>query len=792
MDKPIFFHIFNDFKGKAEVKKIIKISNLIIFSVFCLFVLNLLHNIYSLNTKNIISNNSIPSFSLNLALILGFMAYLITLLYYNNNKNNDFFLMSLIYMNLFVELLVTKGDNLIIFDKFIFIHSIFRIFILFYIALKKDNVNNLIMEHKIITSVFVFIFSMIIPLINHKIFFSNLFIHNISHYAVLMIIIVIFYIIACIFISIKSFKNAELIYTFIVASMLLISLRGIYWICEVLFPNLSSVESNKNVVLLITIFSFIFAISSIFIEINNKNKGLLLLQKELQVFYHLVEFNTSSSIILYDDNGQVIYTNKTIREHYCKNTSLKDQLKEVSKLFDDAIFMDEVNEKNILKKILKKGNWEGKILLKNKKIINLYVQTLKVEEKNYYALNLKDITEEFILSQNIKKNEQLLSCINNNIQDLIISVDNNGNITYVNHSALKTLNYSYDEIYKLPIGNLLGKNDEILNQLKSKDDDSIKCKLIGKHAVVYVEAIISSLNDDTGVPYGKVIVAKNLNSKRKLENLAVKFKEAKASEQVKNEFFANISHELRTPLNIIYSTIQLLNSKYLNNPTNFCDFYGKYKKGLKINCYRMLRLINNLIDVTKIEVGFLKADFTNKDIVPLVENIVSLVIPHAENKNISITFDTNFEENIIKCDPAKLERLILNLLSNAIKFTPINGEIFVDLAIEEEWVKLSIKDNGIGIPLEMQASIFDRFVQADKSLKRRNEGSGIGLSIAKSITELHDGKIELISDGVCGTQFVVWLPNIKLDYIEDSNNLVDYITDKKNIELELSDIYEVN
>ena len=206
----------------------------------------------------------------------------------------------------------------------------------------------------------------------------------------------------------------------------------------------------------------------------------------------------------------------------------------------------------------------------------------------------------------------------------------------------------------------------------------------------------------------------------------------------------------------------------------------------------MLRLINNLIDVSKIEVGFLKADFTNRDIVFLVENIVSLVIPHSENKNINIIFDTNVEENIIKCDPVKIERLILNLLSNAIKFTQNHGEIFVDLNISNDWVKISIKDNGIGIPKEMQASIFDRFVQADKSLKRRNEGSGIGLSIVKSIAELHDGKIELISDGIKGSEFIVWLPNVKLNYTEESNNLVDYITDDKNIELELSDIYEVN
>ena len=791
MDNPIFFHIFNDDKNKLETQRTIKLSIFIVFSIFSILIIDLAYKVLIRKNIEFIPGNSMPSFSLSLSLILGTMAYISSLIYYSSTKKDDFFIISLIYMNLSVELLITKGHNLIIFDKFIFIHAIFRIILLFYVAFNKKGISPLITKHKIITSIVVFLFSVITPMINYRIFSNNLFAKDIYFYATLMTMIIILYIIACIFLSKKSLDDCELIYSFIIASILLIALRGLYWICEVLLPNITLLKTN-NVVLLLTILSFLLAISGVFNEITAKNKRSSLLQNELQVFYHLVEFNTSSSIILYDNKKKVIYTNKTIRERYCKSTKLKDQLKEVEKLFVDSIFIDD-SEKNATKALFNKGNWEGKLILKNGKIVSAYIQILNVENKNYFAVNLKDITEEYTLTKNIKRNEQLLSCINNNVQDLIISVDNNGLITYVNDSVLKTLNYTYEEIIGMPIINLLGKNDEILNQLKLEDEeDSIKCKLVGKHSFVYVESIIRTLSDNNEIPYGKVIVAKNLTSKKRLENLAIKFKEAKAYEQIRNEFFANISHELRTPLNIIYSTIQLLNSKHETNYVNFNDFYGKYKQGLKINCYRMLRLINNLIDVSKIEVGFLKADFTNRDIVFLVENIVSLVIPHSENKDINIIFDTNVEENIIKCDPVKIERLILNLLSNAIKFTPNDGEIFVDLNISNDWVKISIKDNGIGIPKEMQASIFDRFVQADKSLKRRNEGSGIGLSIVKSIAELHDGKIELISDGIKGSEFIVWLPNVKLNYTEESNNLVDYITDDKNIELELSDIYEVN
>lgn len=791
MDNQIFFHIFNDEKDKLKTQSIIKLSIFIVFSIFLILLINLAYKVLIIKNIEFFPYNSMPSFSLSLSLILGAMAYLSSLIYYSSTKKDDFFIISLIYMNLSVEVLITKGHNLIIFDKFIFMHSIFRIILLFYISFNKKGISPLITKHKIITSILVFLFSAITPLINYRIFSNNLFVKNVYFYATLMAILIILYIIACIFLSKKCLDDCELIYSFIIASMLLISLRGLYWICEILLPNLTILRTN-NIILIITILSFLLAISGVFNEITTKNKKSALLQNELQVFYHLVEFNTSCSIILYDNKKKVIYTNKTLRERYCKATKLKDQLKEVENLFTNSIFIEDT-ENNVTKSLFDKGNWEGKLILKNGKIVSAYIQILNVENKNYFAMNLKDITEEYTLTQNIQRNEQLLSCINNNIQDLIISVDNNGLITYINDSVLKTLNYTSKEILGMPIINLLGKNDEILNQLKLEDEeDSIKCKLVGKHSFVYVESIIRNLKDNNEVPYGKVIVAKNLTSKKRLENLTIKFKEAKAYEQVRNEFFANISHELRTPLNIIYSTIQLLNSKNKNDPKDFANFYNKYKQGLKINCYRMLRLINNLIDVSKIEVGFLKADFTNKDIVFLVENIVSLVIPHSENKNINIIFDTNVEENIIKCDPVKIERLILNLLSNAIKFTPNYGKIFVNLNISRDWVKISIKDNGIGIPKEMQASIFDRFVQADKSLKRRNEGSGIGLSIAKSIADLHDGKIELISNGIKGTEFIVWIPNVKLNYTEESNNLVDYITDDKNIELELSDIYEIH
>ncbi len=287
-----------------------------------------------------------------------------------------------------------------------------------------------------------------------------------------------------------------------------------------------------------------------------------------------------------------------------------------------------------------------------------------------------------------------------------------------------------------------------------------------------------------------VIIFRDISSKIRTEKCILEFEKMKSYDKVKNEFFANISHELRTPLNIFYSTIQLLDVKSKGENENFKIVYVNHRQCLKTNCQRMLRLINNIVDITKIDVGFTKAKFTNCDIVKLVEDITLSVINYAIPKEINIVFDTEIEEHVIKCDLEMIERAMLNLLSNAIKFTNINGNISVEIFIDEEWVHIVVKDDGIGIPIEIQGSIFDRFVQSDKSLTRLNEGSGIGLSIVKSIVELNNGNIYLYSDGKNGTEFEIVIPNIKLEGTEKKDKI--YEVDIQKIELELSDIYELN
>ena len=280
----------------------------------------------------------------------------------------------------------------------------------------------------------------------------------------------------------------------------------------------------------------------------------------------------------------------------------------------------------------------------------------------------------------------------------------------------------------------------------------------------------------------------------KIKSIEEDLREIREVEKIRGQFFANISHEFKTPINIIYSCIQLLDLKKKESDQELAEGYKKYDKTLKQNCNRMLRLINNLVDITKIDSGYLKLNFINCNIVELVEDITLSVVPYVENKKLSIIFDTMDEEIIIKCDPESIERVMLNLLSNAIKFTSKGGNIIVYIYSDEQYVNISVKDDGIGIADEYMEKVFERFIQGDKTLKRHTEGSGIGLSLVKSIVEMHKGIVEVNRENSVGTEVIVKLPNKKCSGKEETDtkcieNIRNGIVNKIN--LEFSDIYDL-
>ena len=259
--------------------------------------------------------------------------------------------------------------------------------------------------------------------------------------------------------------------------------------------------------------------------------------------------------------------------------------------------------------------------------------------------------------------------------------------------------------------------------------------------------------------------------------------------KLQGEFLVNISHELRTPLNVIFATAQLFDMYCKNGSLDDKkNSIVKYIDSIKQNSYRLSRLINNIVDLSKIEAGFYKLNLSNNDIVTIVEDIVMSVTNFTDVRGLNIIFDADTEEVIIACDPEAIDRIVLNLISNAIKFSEVGDEIFVSINDKNEFVEISVKDNGIGIEDKNLDMIFDRFNQVDKSLSKKSEGTGLGLSLVKSIATLHGGSIYVESEFGKGSKFTVKLPSKNI--LQESKLYTSKLPVKnENIRVELSDIY---
>lgn len=267
------------------------------------------------------------------------------------------------------------------------------------------------------------------------------------------------------------------------------------------------------------------------------------------------------------------------------------------------------------------------------------------------------------------------------------------------------------------------------------------------------------------------------------EELIYEYLKLRNKKELQEDFILNISHDLRSPLNVILSILQCY--KYsINNP----DKIVEYLDSIKRNGYKILKLINNLIDSTKLDRDHYKLTKENVDIISLVEWNISNIDKYAHQKNISLVFDTNVEDCVMAVDIEAIDRIIVNLLSNAVKFSPNGSCIYINALKNSNSITISVRDQGIGIPLDEQKDIFNRFVQSTKNNKNEYSGSGIGLDLVRRLVEAHDGTIELESEENHGSEFRVKLPIVTLE--DNSNTSYLHAKDKVEVlEVEFSDIY---
>ncbi|MDB1940292.1 PAS domain-containing sensor histidine kinase [Clostridium tertium] len=257
--------------------------------------------------------------------------------------------------------------------------------------------------------------------------------------------------------------------------------------------------------------------------------------------------------------------------------------------------------------------------------------------------------------------------------------------------------------------------------------------------------------------------------------------------KTQEEFFSFIAHEFRTPLTVMSSTTQLLNLVYRKDlPEKVVGYIDK----INLSTLQQLRLVNNLLDITRADAGYLNVNLRNYDIVSMSKAITESVRSFAVRKDINLEFTCNIDKKIIAVDDEKYERILLNLLSNAIKFTKNGKTVKVELDSNDRFTNINVKDEGVGIPKEKQDVIFNRFGQVNNDLTRKSEGTGIGLCLVRLLINSMGGRIELTSQLGKGSTFTIILPNkvISTDTKVVDMNLMDNRL-VQTMDMEFSNIY---
>lgn len=417
----------------------------------------------------------------------------------------------------------------------------------------------------------------------------------------------------------------------------------------------------------------------------------------------------------------------------------------------------------------------------------------------FFIQIISDLTEEVVnkklLEEQtclIKQQRDILETVVDNIPDSLIVIGKNRELIKLNKETKNFLSknkllFNMHELHENL--RIYDKNNKVITDKCLPSNRALNGeKVINEKVQIEIEDKIfdfrisaTPLYNTSGMVDMIVLYCKNITNEveysKKLENLL----------KMQRELFAFISHEFKTPLTVINAAIQAIQVLCKGD---LSEKGVEYIKKIQRSSLQQLRLVNNLLDITKADSGYLKIHKKNFDMVLMTKEIIDSVYMYAKAKGVEIKFTSNSKKIINAVDDEKYERILLNLLSNAIKFTPPGRNIYVNIYKNNNKLYLKVKDEGIGIPKEKQNLIFQYFVQIDDGLIRNSEGTGIGLCLAKLLANAMGGELNFKSDIDDGSTFIMTLPmeiiekSTETKFSEESNNRLLQATN-----IEFSNIY---
>ena len=311
----------------------------------------------------------------------------------------------------------------------------------------------------------------------------------------------------------------------------------------------------------------------------------------------------------------------------------------------------------------------------------------------------------------------------------VVHYDKNGVITEFNDRFVHILGLNKNKLDNLSL--LYEVNDPKLKEAIQKTLEGEfsqyegKSNALGGEQDKDVRIYCRGIKSDNDEFVGGVAIVEDITEDKKVERL-------------KSEFVSTVSHELRTPLTAIRGAVGLLNEGVAGELSNEAR---KLTEISQANTNRLLMLIDDILDISKIELGELSFDFKTLDVRELLEEVIQTMEPYARQHQVKLVLKRNCFEVYIKADHDRMMQVMCNLLSNAVKFSPLRGTVEVSMECVAEGVRIAVKDSGPGVPPEFQEVIFDRFTQFDSSDSRRTGGTGLGLAITKALVEKHNGRI---------------------------------------------------
>ncbi|MGL5766045.1 MAG: ATP-binding protein, partial [Sarcina sp.] len=653
------------------------------------------------------------------------------------------------------------------YNEFIY-STIFRALLIVLIIFKRNKVIQKLLKHeRICNRVFCSIILLFIFIdINYidKVFVIN----RGRQIATIMVIVITVY---AIFYNLRScIIHDEGIYSVISISFVFISVKLMYKFSSYIYMNEGYKGENVAIEEILMFMALVFLLAGVLTLIGKTTIKYREAEEKYNIFFKLVDENDSNNILIYNNNN-IQYANKKLKKVYTGDSEYEGDLEELTKNIRKKYSFETMSELHTL--VNKKESFVKIVESISGEIVSVSYQNIKPLHEDNKKWNIdvymiRDMSEEIKNKRKATINDRKFDLVNNTINEMIIVTDIDFSITYINRKCEVFFDVNYNDVVGIKISNYF-KFDMI--DIGSVFERKITLpNSLEKEVGIKIEEII----DEDSKILGYIFICSDLNEVEIIKKLNERVIEAEKN-IIKKDMFTNLSHELRTPIHIIYSSLQLLNMQKENsNDIGFKALFNKYENVMKINSLRLLKLINDIIDISRLDSGTIKCEKNMSNIVTLVENIATSVVPYMKIKNIDFIFDTDLEERYIYCDQEKIERIVLNLMSNAIKFTPKDGVIAVELEFDKKWVKIKIRDTGLGIEKEKCDKIFDRFVQCENG-QNLKKGSGIGLSLVKSLVEMHNGEIKLKSEKGVGSEFTIYLPNSSDDENEKAMLSGDYV-----------------